>query len=203
MNIHTFVAKSCTFVAKSAIWFSENEGGVQRPFGTFPKIHPFWWHDLSPRSPLQPYKSQRDHWQPTKPYILWKLMTHTIHRPPGMTMTNTFPETYKRQRHKTQTKFECAKKPFRIPAGFQPAPLGVVGSPYGLIWSPYGPCGHIWSMWPYMANYVPNDTVLYLHHWLSCFHVSKYTIIFSKLTLSLICPQKSLQEMWGRLGHSS
>ena len=27
MNIRTFVAKSRTFVAKSAIWFSENEGG--------------------------------------------------------------------------------------------------------------------------------------------------------------------------------
>ena len=47
MNIRTFVAKSCTFVAKSAIWFSENEGGGQRPFGTFPKIHPFWWRHLS------------------------------------------------------------------------------------------------------------------------------------------------------------
>ena len=42
MNIRTFVAKSRTFVAKSAIWFSENEGGGQRPFGTFPKIHQFW-----------------------------------------------------------------------------------------------------------------------------------------------------------------
>ena len=31
------------FQKKSATWFSENEGGgVQRPFGTFPKIHPFW-----------------------------------------------------------------------------------------------------------------------------------------------------------------
>ena len=27
---------------KFATWFSENEGGGQRPFGTFPKIHPFW-----------------------------------------------------------------------------------------------------------------------------------------------------------------
>ena len=36
-----------TFVAKSAIWFSENEGGGQRPFGTFPKIHPFWRRRLS------------------------------------------------------------------------------------------------------------------------------------------------------------
>ena len=35
MNIRTFVAKSAT-------WFSENEGGgCQRPIGIFPKIHPF------------------------------------------------------------------------------------------------------------------------------------------------------------------
>ena len=36
-----------TFVAKFAIWFSENEGGGQRPFGTFPKINPFWRRRLS------------------------------------------------------------------------------------------------------------------------------------------------------------
>ena len=47
MNIRTFVAKSRTFVAKSAIWFSENEGGGQRPFATFLKIHSFWWRHLS------------------------------------------------------------------------------------------------------------------------------------------------------------
>ena len=33
-------------IAKS---FSENKGwgGGQRPFGTFPKIHPFWWRHPS------------------------------------------------------------------------------------------------------------------------------------------------------------
>ena len=30
------------FWKKSATRFSENEGGGQRLFGTFPKIHPFW-----------------------------------------------------------------------------------------------------------------------------------------------------------------
>ena len=35
------------FRNKSATWFSENEGGGQRPFGTFPKIHPFWEGDAS------------------------------------------------------------------------------------------------------------------------------------------------------------
>ena len=37
---HTHFCRN--FVAKSATWFSENEGGGQRPFGTFPKIHQFW-----------------------------------------------------------------------------------------------------------------------------------------------------------------
>ena len=36
---HTHFCRN--FVAKSATLFSENEGGGQRPFGTFPKIHPF------------------------------------------------------------------------------------------------------------------------------------------------------------------
>ena len=44
-NEHTHFCRN--FVAKSAIWFSENEGGGQRPFGTFPKIHPFWRRRLS------------------------------------------------------------------------------------------------------------------------------------------------------------
>ena len=36
------------FGEKFAIWFSENEGGGdQRPFGTFPKIHPFWRRSAS------------------------------------------------------------------------------------------------------------------------------------------------------------
>ena len=39
------------------------------------------------RSPLQPYKSLEDHWQHFIPYIFWKLVTHTIHRLPAMTMT--------------------------------------------------------------------------------------------------------------------
>ena len=29
--------------------FAENEGGGQRPFGTFPKIHPFWSGEASLR----------------------------------------------------------------------------------------------------------------------------------------------------------
>ena len=37
---HTHFCRN--FVAKSATWFSENEGGGQRPFGTFPKNHQFW-----------------------------------------------------------------------------------------------------------------------------------------------------------------
>ena len=46
-NEHTHFCRN--FVAKSAIWFSENEGGGQRPFGTFPKFHPFWCPHLSLR----------------------------------------------------------------------------------------------------------------------------------------------------------
>ena len=38
MNIRTFVAKSRTFVAKSAIWFSENEGGVKGRLELFRKF---------------------------------------------------------------------------------------------------------------------------------------------------------------------
>ena len=38
------------FRRKSATWFSENEGGGQRPFWTFPKIHPFWRGDASLRA---------------------------------------------------------------------------------------------------------------------------------------------------------
>ena len=44
-NEHTHFCRN--FVAKSSIWFSEDEGGGQRPFGTFPKIHPFWRRRLS------------------------------------------------------------------------------------------------------------------------------------------------------------
>ena len=50
------------FQEKFAIWFSEKwGGGGQRPFGTFPKIHPFWKGkaSLSEASPsllfLQPF----------------------------------------------------------------------------------------------------------------------------------------------------
>ena len=32
-----------SFPNKFATWFSENEGGGQRPFGTIPKIDPFWY----------------------------------------------------------------------------------------------------------------------------------------------------------------
>ena len=35
MNIHTFVAKSLTFFAKSAIWFSENGGGGSKAVWNF------------------------------------------------------------------------------------------------------------------------------------------------------------------------
>ena len=42
----------CIFVAKSATWFSENEGGGQRPFGTFPKIHLFWMCQASLNSDM-------------------------------------------------------------------------------------------------------------------------------------------------------
>ena len=41
------VFKAVQLFKKSATWFSENEGGGQRPFGTFPKIHPFWWGGAS------------------------------------------------------------------------------------------------------------------------------------------------------------
>ena len=41
------VFKAVQLFKKSAIWFSENEGGGQRPFGTFPKIHPFWSGEAS------------------------------------------------------------------------------------------------------------------------------------------------------------
>ena len=34
---------------KIATQLSENEGGGQRPFGTFPKIHPFWMGSASLR----------------------------------------------------------------------------------------------------------------------------------------------------------
>ena len=42
MKIRTFVAKSRTFVSKPAICFPKMRGD-QRPFSTFPKIHPFWF----------------------------------------------------------------------------------------------------------------------------------------------------------------
>ena len=57
-NEHTHFCRN--FVAKSAIWFSENEGGGQRPFGTFPKINPFWWRHLSLM--LQNCKSRSHYW---------------------------------------------------------------------------------------------------------------------------------------------
>ena len=38
MNIRTFVAKSHTFVAKSAIWFSKNEGGIKGRLEFFRKF---------------------------------------------------------------------------------------------------------------------------------------------------------------------
>ena len=34
---------------KIATKFSENEEGDQRPLGTYPKIHPFWYRDPSLR----------------------------------------------------------------------------------------------------------------------------------------------------------
>ena len=42
-----------------------------------------------------PYKAAQDHCQcqPIKPNIFWKLMTHTIHRPPTMTNTHTMTKT--------------------------------------------------------------------------------------------------------------
>ena len=68
-NEHTHFCR--TFVAKSAIWFSENEGGDQRPFGSFPKIHPFWWGEASLNQKLyisghgenHPYNSGGDEWR--------------------------------------------------------------------------------------------------------------------------------------------
>ena len=53
------------------------------------------------RSPLQPNKSSQDHCQPIKLYIFRQLMTHTIHRCPGMTKTNTH----------TKTNTKCSKDP--------------------------------------------------------------------------------------------
>ena len=40
MNIRTFVA----ILSQNPQYdFPKMRGGGQRPFGTFPKIHPFWW----------------------------------------------------------------------------------------------------------------------------------------------------------------
>ena len=49
MNIRTFVAK-LQFLSRNPQYdFPKMRGGGQRPFGTFPKIHPFWSGDTSLR----------------------------------------------------------------------------------------------------------------------------------------------------------
>ena len=56
MNIRTFVAIMSRNPQHD---FPKMRGGGQRQFGTFPKIHPFWWRhlSLSLKSPLQMYAS--------------------------------------------------------------------------------------------------------------------------------------------------
>ena len=50
------------FRKKNAIWFSENEGGGgQRPFGIFPKVHPFWW--CHPSLSIQSSKQIDQQWE--------------------------------------------------------------------------------------------------------------------------------------------
>ena len=48
MNIRTFVA----ILSRNPQYDFPKMRGGQRPFGTFPKIHPFWWHHLSLRDSL-------------------------------------------------------------------------------------------------------------------------------------------------------
>ena len=72
---------------------------------TRPPVHP----RQKSRSPLQPNKSSQGHCQSIKPYIFRKLMTHTILRPPGMTMTKTNTHTKTNTKTKTQEipMFQC------------------------------------------------------------------------------------------------
>ena len=44
MNIRTFVT---ILSRKAQCNFPKMRGGGQKPFGTFPKIHPFWWFPYS------------------------------------------------------------------------------------------------------------------------------------------------------------